>query len=99
MYLIKRTSTVPNSPLQVQVDGPDGAFQQGGVYYFQPAGQDNDQHQVSEHAARIIMGDPGLAQHFECDPALPDAVPEPAAEAEPGSTTAADSGGRGRRSR
>lgn len=74
MYVIKRVSTVPNSPLKISIDQPDGGdggFQQGGVYYFQPAGQEGDQHQVSEHAATVIMKDRGLAPHFTCSPALP----------------------------
>jgi hypothetical protein len=91
MYLLTRISTVPNSPLTIQIDGApdgtgDGVFQGGGVYYFQPAGQEGDRHQVGEHQARIIMGDRGLAPHFSCDPALPSAEPEaePTAESADG---------------
>lgn len=79
MYTIRRTSTAPASPLVVQVDGQaadanDGQFQQGGVYAFMPAGQDDDHHQVPEHVARKIMAS-GLDQHLTCDPDLPAAVP------------------------
>lgn len=102
MYLIKRVSTVPGSPLTVQVDGRpddsgDGGFQGGGVYLFQPAGQDDDQHQVPEHAARAIMSDPGLRVHFECSPALPEPEPEPAAANE--AAAEPDSAGGGKRRR
>lgn len=84
MYLLKRVTTVPASPLTIQVDGirddsGEGNFQGGGVYLFQPAGQDEDRHQVSEHAARAIMSDPGIAFHFTCDPDLKLPDTEPAA--------------------
>ena len=87
MYLLKRVTTVPATPLTIQVDGiPDGSgdgnFQGGGVYLFQPAGQDEDQHQVSEHAAVAIMSDPGLADHFSCDPPLSKAKLTKVAKAE-----------------
>ena len=76
MFTIKRISKVPNSPIRVAVDQPDpdgtdGGFQQGGVFNFAPKGQDGDTHQVSEHAAKAIMWDPTLADHFECTPHLP----------------------------
>lgn len=77
MYVIKRTSTVPDSPMRVLVDQPagsDGGFGQGGSFYFFPAGQEGDQVGVGEHVARAIMGDASLAEHFECDPPLPSAV-------------------------
>lgn len=103
MYQLKRVSTAPATAMRIQVDQPtegDGGFGQGGVYYFEPSGQDGDTHQVSEVAAKAIMGDPGLVQHFECSPALPKPEPEaaqpaaaPEPEAEPDSATA----GKGRR--
>jgi hypothetical protein len=75
MHTLKRITTNPGSALTIQVDHPtgdgDGGFQVGGVYLFMPAGQDGDTHQVGEHAAQVIMGDPGLAAHFSCDPPLP----------------------------
>lgn len=68
--------------MSVLVDGQaagdgDGAFAQGGHFVFYPAGsEDGDTgYQMSEHAARIIMGDPSMASHFECTPEL-DAQPE-----------------------
>jgi hypothetical protein len=94
VYLIKRVSKVPNSSMRISVDQPDGGdggFQEAGVFYFAPKGQDGDQHQVSEHAAQVIMWDPTLAEHFECQPPLPRAskadkaaaVPEPGSPAHP----------------
>lgn len=82
MFLLQRISKTPNSPLKVAVDqkaadDPDAGLGVGGIYYFSPAGEDGDTHQVSEHAARAIMGDPGLQVHFTCTPALD--RPEPAA--------------------
>lgn len=83
-YLIKRTSTVPSSPLRVVVaqgDGDEAGLNLGGSFMFEPAGQDGDQAQVSDHAAKVIMGDPGLAVHFECQPPLPGlAAAAPAAD-------------------
>lgn len=75
MYQIKRISKVPATPFRVAVDNVDlgdgdGGFLAGGLFYFAPAGEDGDTHQVSEHAAKVIMGDHGLAPHFECTPAL-----------------------------
>ncbi len=98
MYLIKRVSTVPATPLVCQLDAAPGdgsaGLQQAGIYYFQPAGQEGDTHQVpTEHAARAIMDDPGLAPHFTCTPALPAATVEPvpaqAADGQVDSTSAA----------
>jgi len=73
MYLLKRITNVPASPLRVvvaQADGDEAGLNLGGSFMFEPAGQDGDQAQVSEHAAKVIMGDPGLAVHFECQPPL-----------------------------
>lgn len=59
--------------MKVMVDSPadgDGGFGQGGVFHFAPAGQDGDTHEVGELAARAIMEDPGMAQHFTCTPPL-----------------------------
>ena len=75
MYTIKRVSTIPATAMRISVDAPppdgeDGGFQQGGVFNFAPAGEDGDTHQVGEHAARAIMLDPTLADHFECTPKL-----------------------------
>lgn len=98
MYLIRRVSKTPASPMVCQLDAPqdgDAGLQQGGVYYFMPAGEEGDRHQVpSEFAARAIMDDPGLAPHFACTPPLPakavaeKAEPEsPAADAQVDSTS------------
>jgi hypothetical protein len=90
-HVLRRVSTSPNSPLAIKVDqadpdNPDDAgLAVGGSFEFYPAGQDGDTAQVSAHAARVIMGDKGLAQHFECTPALPDAT----AEAQPDQTSGA----------
>lgn len=96
MYQLKRISTAPGSPIKIMVDqpsGPDAGFGQGGTFYFQPAGEDGDTHEVSELAARAIMDDPDTAVHFTCTPALPAAIPAdqvaaPAAEDQPDGATA-----------
>jgi hypothetical protein len=71
---------VPDSPIRIlasqdQGDG-DAGLTMGGSFYFEPAGQEGDTAQVSERVARDIMGDPGLACHFECEPALPATEPD-----------------------
>lgn len=74
MYHLKRISKTPSSPMRIlvdQADGDDAGLCGGGSFYFGPAGQDGDEHGMSEHAARVIMSDPGLAEHFTCTPALP----------------------------
>src|SRR5690349_10850066 len=87
-HVIRRITTEPNTPLRVlvdhQTDPADGGFLGGGSFFFAPAGQDGDRHNATGHAARVIMGDPGLAVHFECTPPVdapavaPAAAPEPA---------------------
>lgn len=97
MYRLKRTSKTPGSAIKIAVDQPDGqdaGFGQGGTFYFMPAGEDGDTHEVSELAARAIMEDPDMAQHFSCTPALPAKVAPvadaaPVADGQPDSTTAA----------
>ena len=87
MFTLTRITSVPASPLRVIVaegDGTEAGLNVGGSFYFQPAptgeplGPDRveDDHKagMSEHAARTIMADPGLAAHFRCDPPLPPAV-------------------------
>jgi len=84
MYQLKRISKVPNSPMRIQIrksDGVDAGLTAGGSWFFMPAGEDGDTHDVGEHAARVVMGDASLAVHFECTPALdpvPVAADEPA---------------------
>lgn len=68
---------------QPQDDG-DAGLSQGGSFYFMPAGQDGDTHAVSEFAARIIMGDPGLSKHFECTPPVAPPVASPAGQDDQG---------------
>lgn len=68
MYTLKRITTVPGSALSIKVDGKDKTFIGGGHYMFEPAGMDGDTVQADEHVAGAIMGDPGLAVHFECTP-------------------------------
>lgn len=82
MYQIRRTTTAPGSDLRITVDGPDGMLS-GTTLYFPPAGQDGDTQIVEEAVARVLMGDPGLAVHFECDPALDGQASKEPAEAEP----------------
>jgi hypothetical protein len=61
--------------MRVIVDHPQGdgdaGMMVGGLFEFAPAGEDGDRHQANEHAARVIMSDPGLSEHFECTPPLP----------------------------
>lgn len=84
MYQLKRISKTPATAMRIAVDQAQGdgdaGFQQGGVFYFEPAGQDGDTHQVSEAAARAVMGDAGLAGQFTCLPALPVADAAPAVD-------------------
>jgi hypothetical protein len=76
MFTVKRVTSEPNSPLRVVIDRPQGDGDAGlaaeGVFYFFPAGSEDGEteHGMSEFAARVIMGDPGLAPHFECSPEL-----------------------------
>jgi len=81
---LKRVTKEPNTPFRISVDrkedgDADGGFQAGGSFMFYPAGQEGDTHQCSEYAARVIMADPGLAEHFECQPPLADLAPAKAA--------------------
>jgi hypothetical protein len=74
-YELRRITKEPATVLKIQVDQrqageDDGGFQAGGYFEFSPAGTDGDRYPVSEHAARVIMSDPGQAHHFECTPAL-----------------------------
>lgn len=84
-YRLQRITTVPNSPMRIlvsQPDGKDAGLNLGGSFYFMPAGQDGDTYDVSDHAAAVIMGDPGLAPHFRClpewRPQVMDVPPTPA---------------------
>jgi len=83
MFTLIRITTTPASPLRVQVAQPqdsDAGLTVGGSFYFMPAGDPNgdDRAGMTEHAARTIMGDPGLAPHFRCEPALPAPADSPA---------------------
>lgn len=91
MYLIKRTTTAPNSPLAITVDrkdpdSTDAGFSGGGSFLFMPAGDPdgNDQAQVDEHCAKALMLDPGNAVHFSCEPPLPGAAGAAAGDAAAG---------------
>ncbi len=93
-YSMKRITTEPGSPIKIMIDSPadgDGGFAAGGNYAFWPAGSTEgpDTFAVSEHAARIIMGDPWMAQHFKCTPDLPGAVKDAKKQAAGGKTQAA----------
>lgn len=93
MFTLTRLSTTPASPLRIaisQPEGDDAGLNVAGTFYFQPAGDahGDDRAGMSEYAARAIMGDPGLAAHFRCDPPLPPltpaaAEPAPAPKARP----------------
>lgn len=76
MFTLKRITTAPGTALHIMVDqpeadSPDAGLTVGGSFWFEPAGQDGDTCGMSEHAARVIMLDPGLAVHFTCTPPLP----------------------------
>jgi hypothetical protein len=86
MFTLTRISTEPASPLKIQVSQPadgDAGLTQGGSFVFEPAGTEGSVAGMSEHAARVILGDPGMAPHFRCDPPLPGTTAAPVAEAEP----------------
>ena len=83
MFTLTRISTTPATPLRIVVSQPEGGdagLHVGGSFYFQPAGDahGDDRASLSEFAARAILGDPGLAGHFLCDPPLPPAPEAPA---------------------
>lgn len=84
MFTLTRTSQTPNSPMQVSVRDAEGWIQ---GFTFDPAGGEFCSHGVSEHVARTVMGDAGLAPHFDCAPPLDAAEP---VTAEAPSGTAAD---------
>jgi hypothetical protein len=69
-HQLRRISTDPNSTMQIRVDLPD--VEGGGIQglNFGPAGSDTDTAHVSAHVAGVIMGDHGLAPHFECSPPI-----------------------------
>ena len=85
-----RTSTVPGSPLKIMIarpDSVDAGLSAGGSFVLDPG----DVVQVDAYVAGAIMGDPGLAKHFDCVPEWkpagqvdpdPVTVPEPEAEVE-----------------
>lgn len=77
-----RTSTVPGSPLKIMIakpDGQDAGLSAGGSFVLDPG----DVIQVDPYVAGVIMGDPGLAVHFECLPEWkPEGADKPAAEPE-----------------
>lgn len=91
MYQVKRISKTPATAFRIAVDSSQGdgdaGFQQGGVFYFEPAGTEGDTHQVGEAAAKAIMHDPGLAEHFTCFPEYPPKDPAPEQVANPGGTS------------
>ena len=86
MYRLTRITTEPASVLQILIDqgdpqSPDTGMTVGGSLRFEPG----EALAVSPVAAGVIMGDPDLARHFECEPPWTDPnvppVPEPAPEA------------------
>jgi hypothetical protein len=73
--------------MRVLVDSPasgteEAGFLMGSAFYFAPAGEDGDRHEVEDATARAVMGDAGLAVHFECTPPIETTpatpVPDPA---------------------
>lgn len=111
MYQLRRITTEPNTALKILVDHAQGdgdaGFLAGGSFFFEPAGKEGDRHQVNGHAAQVIMGDPGLAVHFDCTPPLPGteskaaaapkAAPKPAAASPAQDGPAAPAAAKGRR--
>lgn len=84
MFRLTRTSTEPASPLKIMIakpDGEDAGLTNGGSFVLDPG----DTIQVDAYVAGVIMGDPGLAKHFECLPpwGQPAQVEAAVAEAEP----------------
>jgi len=66
--ILKRLTTVPASPLRIQVsipDGGDAGLAAGGTWFFSPAGEEGDTHDLPQDVAERILEDPGLAAHFE----------------------------------
>jgi len=84
VFILRRITKEPASPIRILVDAPQGdgdlGMTLGGSFYFFPAGSEegSDRYQVSRHAVEVIMGDPGLAKHFECTPPWPPAAEAPA---------------------
>lgn len=94
MFTLTRLSTAPASPLRIvvsQPEGEDAGLHVGGTFFFQPAGDEHgdDRAGMSEFAARAIMGDPELARHFRCEPALPPLAAPAAAAPAPDAPVAA----------
>lgn len=92
MFKLQRITTVPGTALRVQISLPsdgEAGLAHGGTFWFQPAGDprgDDTVDGLTEHQARAIMDDPGLAVHFTCSPALPKLGPpvdEPPVEPAP----------------
>jgi hypothetical protein len=74
------TRKTTGAVMRVQVDNPKDLDTGGGLFYFASAGDEGDTHQVSDHAAKVIMGDPGQALHFICTPPIETAKPAQAAK-------------------
>lgn len=91
-YQLKRITDTPNSPMRVMISDPNRGdlLNSGGTYFFAPAGQDGDRHDVSDYVAREVMGDKSMAPHFTCEPPLDAVQDQPAASNE--TTDAVDSG-------
>lgn len=74
LYLVKRISTGPVMRVQVsEPQGADAGLAAGGTFTFDPPDTDGgtSEYHMSEHAARVITTDPGMAADFTCEPALP----------------------------
>lgn len=69
--VLRRIST--GSEMSILVDQADpndqdkAGFGVAGRFYFASAGEPGDSQTVSDHVAKVIMGDPGLAPHFVID--------------------------------
>lgn len=57
-------------------DGADAGLSAGGSFILDPG----DTVQVDPYVAGVIMGDPGLARHFDCIPPWGTAAEAPATE-------------------
>lgn len=67
MFRLTRITAEPASPLKIMIAKPSGAdagLADGGSFVVEPG----DVIQVDDYAAGVIMGDPGLAKHFDCLP-------------------------------
>lgn len=86
MYRLTRKATAGTARIMIDAppaDSKDAGLALGGSFYFEPGVPQF----LNEYPASVIMGDPGMAKDFECDPPFGQggqqatAVEAPAAEA------------------